>query len=145
MVVTPLMLHRMARDRESVRRSAADLAEDGRAWIAAEASLVKAHLAQEAKRLALICVLFVVGLVSLGLGFALLVAYVFALLAPLLGGLANAAGALAIVLFAIAALSAWIIVAQIKRTVGLRAVYGRWARMFKHNVTGVYNDNDHAA
>jgi hypothetical protein len=114
-----------ARD-EPLLASLHRLTRDGRSWVAAEAALAQAEVASDGKRIALMLALTVVALGCLFAAVIVLSLGVVAFLAPLVGGMANAAGLLSLALLGITGLSAWRIWYLATQEFGLLSVLKRW-------------------
>lgn len=106
------------------------LSRDGRSWIAAEAAFAKAELASDGRRL---IGLFVMAALVLGCLFSaviLLSLFVVVLAAPHVGGLAIAAGLLAVGLLIVAALTSWRIWVLVTKEFGIKTMLTRWWNIF---------------
>jgi Putative Actinobacterial Holin-X, holin superfamily III len=120
---------RMPREKptdESMFASLHRLSRDGRSWLAAEAALAQAEVASDGRRLAEI-----LGFIALVIGcllaaLILLSVFFVAVLAPYVGGMANAAGLLSLGLIIVAALASWRIWHLSSEEFGLLAVFKRW-------------------
>lgn len=102
------------------------LSRDGRSWIAAEAAFAKAELASDGRRL---IGLFVMAALVLGCLFSaviLLSLFLVILAAPHVGGLAIAAGLLAVGLLIVAALTSWRIWVLVTKQFGIKTMLTRW-------------------
>jgi hypothetical protein len=115
--------------RESLSKLTSELAGSGRAWFNAEAALARAYLAGDANRLGTLLLLSVFGIFASSAGATLLLAYGVALLAPHVGGIANAAGIMGIVLCLLAGLAVWMILRILRTQLGVRTLVKRWASM----------------
>lgn len=114
----------------SVRGPFSKLLEDGRSWFSAEAKLAGAQLASDGRRLVYLGVLLGISLVTLCTGLMLFLFYCVALLAPHVGGMANAAGLLALASFVVAAISAWGMLRIVHGKLGVTAILKRWGNIF---------------
>lgn len=111
---------------EPISESLSKLLRDGSLWIAAEAALAKAELTADGKRLAVVLFLSAVIIGSIGSAVMLASAAIVLLLAPHVGGIANAAGFLALVLAVLAAASGWWIFHLVQSRLGIASILKRW-------------------
>ena len=116
------------------------LSQDGRSWIAAEATLAQAEVASDARRVAGVLALLVLVFASLFAAVMLFTVFMLALLAPLVGGLGNAAGLLSLGFFVIAALASWSIRQQSTKQFGLMLVLMRWWSIAVAGSGGTYGN-----
>jgi hypothetical protein len=114
---------------EPVLDSLFKLARGGRSWMAAEAALAKAELSADGKRLALIVVLAALAISNIIAAVMLASGGTVLLLAPHVGGLANATGILTFVLVILAAICSWWIFHLTQSPLGITSVLKRWGLM----------------
>ena len=106
--------------------------QSGRSWISAEAELAQAELAADGKRIA---VIFALAALVLGTGLAaimLITLFLVSLLAPYVGGLANASGILALVFAILAAGAGWWAWKLAHARLGIVSVLKRWTHVAKN-------------
>lgn len=106
--------------------------QSGRSWISAEAELAQAELAADGKRIAMI---FALAALVLGTGLAaimLITLFLVSLLAPYVGGLANASGILALVFAILAAGAGWWAWKLAHARLGIVSVLKRWTHVAKN-------------
>ena len=106
--------------------------QSGRSWISAEAELAQAELAADGKRIAMI---FALAALVLGTGLAaimLITLFLVSLLAPYVGGLANASGILALVFAILAAGAGWWAWKLAHARFGIVSVLKRWTHVAKN-------------
>jgi hypothetical protein len=103
------------------------LAQDARSWITAEAVLAQAELASDGRRVALIVALATAVIGCAASALMLFSLFVLALLAPHVGGLANAAGILAGTLAVVAVGASWWILHLVRSRFGIMSVLKRWS------------------
>lgn len=102
------------------------LSRDGRSWIAAEAAFAQAEVASDGRRVLTILALAAVAFGCLFAALVLIALFAVAILAPHVGGLANAAALLSLGLITIAASLGWSIWHLASREFGLASVARRW-------------------
>ncbi len=127
----PMSLQERRNDQphESLRDTFRRFSMSGKSWLAAEAELAQAELVSDGRR---IVVIFVLAALVVGTGLAaimLFTLFLVSLLAPLVGGLANAAGILAFVLVILAAGAGWWAWRLAHAELGVVSVVKRWADM----------------
>jgi uncharacterized membrane protein YqjE len=105
------------------------LADDGRAWVAAEAALAKAEVKADTRRL--LWLALVIGLALLGLmtAFMLFALFVVAALAPYVGSLAASAGLLAAALAVVSGACVWAGVHMARQRFGIMHLLQRWGQV----------------
>jgi Putative Actinobacterial Holin-X, holin superfamily III len=118
---------------ESIQDSLFKLSRDGRSWISAEAALARAEIASDGKRMLVIMVLTAIVTGSTLAAVLLASAGVVVFLAPHVGGLANAAGIVALICMLLAAGCSWWILHLTQSRLGIAAVLKRWGRMAREN------------
>jgi hypothetical protein len=126
----PVQMRRDGNSSESLgttlSQMTSQLAGDGQAWLKAEASLAKAHLASDGRRVAILLGLGTLALATVCSGFMLVLLWAVATLAPHVGGLGNAAGTAGVALCAVAALSIWSVIRGVRTHLGVSAIAKRW-------------------
>jgi uncharacterized membrane protein YqjE len=123
----PLQGHRNDQTHEGLRGTFRRFSRAGKSWIIAEAALAQAELASDVRRIAII---FALALSVLGAAFVaimLFTLFLVSLIAPNVGGLANAAGVLALVLVILAAGAGWWAWNLAHAQFGVVSVVKRWA------------------
>lgn len=123
--MSPLMSHnRIGGD--SLLLSLRKLLHDGRDWVSAEFALARAEISADGKRLVSILILAACAIASAIAAMVLLGLFVTALIAPYVGGLANAAGCLAVVMIIITVVSAVVMLRMVRSNMGISTVIKRW-------------------
>jgi uncharacterized membrane protein YqjE len=112
---------------ESLRDTFRRFSLSGKSWIAAEAELAQAELASDGRRLVVIFALAVLVVGTALAAIMLFTLFLVSLIAPYVGGLANAAGLLALVLLILAAGAGWWAWNLAHSELGLVSVVKRWA------------------
>jgi uncharacterized membrane protein YqjE len=125
----PLQGHRNDQPHESLRDSFRRFSLSGKSWIAAEAELAQAELSSDGRRLVVIFALAVLVVGTAMAAITLFTLFLVSLLAPYVGGLANAAGLLALVLLILAAGAGWWAWNLAHSELGLVSVVKRWAHI----------------
>lgn len=125
----PLQGHRNDQPHESLRESFRRFSQTGRSWITAEAELARAELASDGRRIA---VIFALAMLVMGAALAaimLFTLFLVSLIAPYVGGLANAAGLLALVLVILAAGAGWWAWNLAHAQLGVVSIVKRWVHV----------------
>jgi uncharacterized membrane protein YqjE len=123
----PLQGHRSDQPHESLRDTLRRFSQTGRSWISAEAELAQAELASDVRRIAVIFALAVFVLCTALAAIMLFTLFLVSLIAPYVGGLANAAGILALVLVILAAGAGWWAWNLAHAQLGVVSIVKRWA------------------
>jgi Putative Actinobacterial Holin-X, holin superfamily III len=123
----PLQGRRNDQTHESLRDTFRKLSQKGRSWIAAEAELAQAEIASDVRRIAIIVALAVSVLGAAFVAMMLFMLFLVSLIAPYVGGLANAAGVLALVLVILAAGAGWWAWNLAHAQLGVVSILKRWA------------------
>ena len=126
-----LLMPRDSVSSESIIQSFSHLSEEGRAWFSSEAKLAHAQLASDGKRLGQLLAILTLGVAAACSAVMLLLLWAVAMLAPYLGGLANASGLVGVAVFVVAAISVWAMLHIIREQLGISAILTRWARILK--------------
>ncbi len=127
-----LPMPRDSRQAESIIDSFSQLSEDGRAWFSSEAKLAKAHIASDGKRIVYLFALLTLAVGAVCSGMVLILLWAVTVLAPQVGGVANASGLLGLLIFFIAALAAWTMLHIIREQLGISAVLNRWVSILRY-------------
>ena len=130
----PLQGHRNDQAGESLRDVLRRFSQSGRSWLNAEAELAQAEIAGDGKRIAMI---FVMAVLVMGTSLAammLLTLFIVSLIAPYVGGLANAAGILALVLVVLSAGIAWWAWHLARAQLGVVSIAKRWVHVVTREV-----------
>jgi hypothetical protein len=130
----PLQARRNPKTGDSLRDTLRRFSQSGRSWVLAEAALAKAELASDGRRLGVIVAIAALAIGTLLAAIMLFALFLVSLLAPYVGGLANAAGILALVLLLVTGLAVWRAWAMARAELGLVSLLKRWADVASKSV-----------
>jgi Putative Actinobacterial Holin-X, holin superfamily III len=116
---------------ESLVDSVTRLSEEGKAWLRAEVKLARGQLESDGKRISYILAALTIGLAAGFLGLLFVLLWGIAVLAPHVGGLANASGLVGIALCIVTIIVGLIIMSELRRQLGVTSLFKRWLRILR--------------